>query len=87
MVLVEGVDNTSLLFNSLETRFNCPVVSNLGKIPNDLQVIQFENYPSALFMENGIITGIYSSIKDEESFSKAVDIFLSDNCIAYKKNN
>ena len=87
VVLVEGVDNTSLLFNSLDTRFNCPVVSNLGKIPNDLQIIQFDNYPSALFMENGIITGIYSSIKDEESFSKAVDIFLSDNCIAYKKNN
>lgn len=87
VVLNEGAFSSSQILSQNKNRFNCPVVSNLGKIPHNLQNIPIGSYPSAVFVDYGVITGIYSNISDEDNFVKALDLFLSEKSIAYKDNN
>ncbi len=87
VVLVEGMDSSSNALRNMKVRFNCPVVSTLGYIPEDFFRFSIAGYPSAVFVNRGTFTGAYSNIKDKESFKKATEIFLGEGCVAYKTNN
>lgn len=87
VVLIEGLESSTNIYNNLDVKFAAPVVSVLGYIPDDFFTIGFRNYPSALFVEKGTFTGAYSNINSIENFNKAIDMFIGDNSIALKINN
>ena len=87
LVLNEGTDQSSEILRKLENRFNCPVVSMLASIPEALMIYDIDVYPSAIFINKGTFTGAYLSIDNIELFNNAVEMFLTDNSIAYKENN
>lgn len=87
LVLDEGADSSSEILRNMQTRFNCPVVSLLSRIPDDLMIYDINDFPSALFINKGTITGTYLNIKDSESFTNAINMFLGNESIALKKNN
>ena len=87
VVLIEGIESSSAALRNMNVRFRCPVVSVLGKIPDDFFKFGLVNYPSATFVDRGVFTGAYSNIESKEKMAEAIDMFLSDNCIAYLKNN
>lgn len=87
VVLIEGLESSSSALRKMKQRFNCPVVSVLGDLPDDMFGFGIVNYPTAVFIDRGTYTGAYSNIKDSSFFGKAVDLFLSDKCIACKENN
>ena len=71
----------------LAMKFEPKLVSIMNQVPKQLNDVVFEESPSALYIQNGYITGCYSNIKDIESFNSSVDIFLRDTSIALLKNN
>ena len=85
VVLIEGADSSSAALRNMDVRFNCPVVSVLGDLPDDLFGFGLVSYPTAVFMDRGVFAGAYSKIKDVPAFEEALDIFLSDDSIAYRK--
>ena len=87
LVLNEGTDQSSEILKRLENRVNCPVVSMLASIPEALMIYDIDVYPSAIFINKGTFTGAYLSIDNIELFNNAVEMFLTDNSIAYKDNN
>ena len=87
VVLMEGMESSSAALRNMKVSFTAPVVSSLAAIPGDLLKFGLINYPTAVFVDEGTFTGVYSNIADVESFKKALGLFLSDDCIAYKKNN
>ena len=87
VVLVEGLESSSAALKNMKIRFNCPVVSVLGRMPDDFFGFGLVNYPTAVFVEKGVFSGAYSNIPDKEKFAEAIGVFLKDGCIAYKKNN
>ena len=87
LVLNEGTDQSSEILRKLENRFNCPVVSMLGPIPEALMIYDVDVYPSAIFINKSTFTGAYLSIDNIELFNNAIEMFLTDNSIAYKENN
>ena len=87
VVLIEGIDNSSNVLKNMGKKFDCPVISNLGKLPYDFTSYGINSYPSAVFINYGTFTGAYSNIENTEKFNAAINMFLGDNCIAYKSNN
>ena len=87
VVLVEGFESSSAALRNMNIRFNCPVVSVLGNLPEDLFNFGLAAYPTALFVDKGTFTGAYSNVESKEKFDTAIELFLSENCIAYKRNN
>lgn len=87
VVLVEGLDSSSQALKKMDIKFNCPVVSVLSKMPEDFFNFGLAAYPTAVFVDRGTFTGAYSNISDVDSFKEAKKLFLSEECIAYKKNN
>ncbi len=86
-VLVEGLESSSAALRNMKIRFNCPVVSVLGRMPDDFFGFGLVNYPTAVFVEKGTFSGAYSNIADKEKFAEAIGVFLKDGCIAYRRNN
>ena len=70
----------------MDIRFDCPVVSLSARVPDDLTRVGYISYPSAAFVDNGVFSGVYSNIQ-QDAFKNALEWFLSDRSIAYKKNN
>ena len=87
VVLIEGLESSSAALRNMNIRFGCPVVSNLGYIPEDFFRYGISSYPTALFVNKSTFTGGYSNIESADKFIEATDIFLGDNCVAYKSNN
>lgn len=83
IVLNISDDNNTLLQDLL----NPPLVSIMNQVPKMLNDIAFDNCPSALYIQNGIITGAYSNINNLDLFNESVNIFLKDSSIALKNNN
>lgn len=87
LVLVEGLDTSSNVYNSMKVKFKCPVVSSSSSIPDDLYIRGMAAYPSAIFIKKGHFVGAYSNIENVEKFNYALDTFMSDKCIALTRNN
>lgn len=87
MVLIEGLESASDVYKSIDSKFNCPVVSNLSSRPIGFFDFGLASYQTAVFVDRGKYVGAYSNIKNLECFNEALKMFLSDECIAYKKNN
>lgn len=87
VVLIEGMDTSSVSYSKMNLKFKSPVVSVLGYIPADFFTIGIANYPTALFIRSGIFTGAYSNIESVDMFNEAVDTFLGEGSIALLKNN
>lgn len=87
VVLIEGIDSSSNIYNNMDTKFHTKVVSVLGYIPDDFFKIGIKKYPTAFFIEKGTFTGAYSNIENIEDFNKAIDMFIGDNSVALKVNN
>ena len=87
VVLIEGMESSSAALKNMQIGFTCPVASNLGYMPDDFYSFGLIAYPTAVFVDRGTFTGAYSDITDKETFENAIDIFLSDDSIAYKHNN
>ena len=81
------VESSSFALKNMSVRFNCPVVSVLGRMPEDFFNFGLANYPTAVFLDKGTFTGAYSNIESKEKYTEALGIFLGDQCIAYKSNN
>ena len=60
--------------------------SSLAAIPEFINNIRIDDYPSALYIKDGVIMGLYPNIKDKETYKKAIDLFIV-NPIAYVENN
>ena len=86
VVLVEGFESVSNFIRQMP-RINCPVISTLAALPDDLYGFGIIDYPTAMFVDKGTITGVYSHVENKDKFEVAKLLFLSDDCIAYKRNN
>lgn len=87
LVLVEGLDTSSKVYNSMSTKFKCPVVSSSSAIPDDLYTRGMAAYPSAIFIKKGYFVGAYSNIESIDKFAYALETFMSDKCIGLTRNN
>ncbi len=87
VVLIEGAESSSAALRNMKTGFHCPVVSILGYMPDDFFRFGLIAYPTAVFVEKGIFAGAYSDIENKEKFNQAIEMFLGDASLAYKKNN
>lgn len=87
VVFVEGLESSSTVYKKINKKFNCPVVSVLGYMPEDFYKIGINQYPTAFFIRKGTFTGAYSNIESIDKFDIALDMFLSEECIALVKNN
>lgn len=87
VVLVEGMESSSAALKNMPISFNCPVVSVLARMPEDFFDFGLNSYPTAVFVDRGTFTGGYSNIENKEKFDRAMELFLSNECIAYKSNN
>lgn len=87
VVLIEGFESQSRIYEEMDIKFNCPVVSNLGYMPRGFYAIGINVYPTALFVKEGTFTGAYAPIACIDDFNYAIDTFLKDKCIALKANN
>ena len=85
VLLAEGMESSSQALRNMSVSFECPVVSLSSSVPNDFYSIVISQYPSALFIKNGVVAGVYSNITDKESFDKAKQLFLGEDSIVYKK--
>ena len=86
VALSEGLESSSTILENMDVRFDCPVVSLSARIPDDFSRVGYISYPSAVFVDKGVFTGVYSNIQ-QDAFKNALEWFLSDKSIAYKKNN
>ena len=86
VALSEGVEASKDILKKMNINFDCPVISLSARIPDDFSKVGYVPYPSAVFVDRGVFTGVYSNIQ-KDAFKDALDLFLSDRCIAYKKNN
>ena len=87
VVLMEGLESSSAALKNMNVSFHCPVVSSLASMPSDLLKIGLVNYPTAIFVDEGVFTGVYSNIQDAETFKKALRLFISEESLAYVDNN
>lgn len=87
VVLNEGTGSSSQILRNMDVVFSCPVVSMLAAIPDDLISYEITEFPSAVFINKGTFTGAYSNIAGIDEFHQAVELFLGDASIAYKRNN
>ena len=58
----------------------------LSAIPEDFIDYEIGDYPSAVFVEKGTLTGVCTQL-DKERYHKAAEIFLGEGCIARRDNN
>ena len=87
VVLVDGFESSSSFYKDMDVKFDCPVITLTSKVPEDLFKVEMPVYPGALFVDRGVFTGVYSDINNKETFDEALQMFLSDKSIAYKRNN
>ena len=87
VVLIEGAESSSAALRNMKNGFHCPVVSILGYMPDDFFRFGLIAYPTAVFVEKGVFAGAYSDIENKEKFNQAIEMFLGDDSLAYKKNN
>ena len=87
VVLIEGLESSSAALRNMNIRFKCPVVSTLGMMPDDFFRFGISSYPTAIFVNEGVFVGGYSNIESKEKFKEAISVFLSEDSVAYKKNN
>lgn len=88
VVFIESTSSSSTVYKKMNKKIEgAPIVSILGKMPADFYNYGIVAFPSAVFIDKSTFTGAYSKISDTESFNYALDLFLSDNSVAYVKNN
>ena len=87
VVLIEGAESSSAALRNMKITFHCPVVSILGYMPDDFFRFGLIAYPTAVFVEKGVFAGAYSNIENKEKFNQAIEMFLGEGSLAYKKNN
>lgn len=87
VVLVEGMDSSSVILSNMNVKFSCPVVSLSADLPQGFYIPTRAEYPYAVFVDRSVVTGGYSNIESKEKFAEALDLFLSEDSIAYVKNN
>ena len=87
VILIEGLESSSAALKNMPIGFNCPVVSVLGYMPDDFYHFGLIAYPTAVFVDKGTFVGAYSDIENKEKLAEAIHLFLSDESIAYKRNN
>lgn len=87
VVLIEGFESQSRIYEDMDVKFHCPVVSNLGYMPRGFYSIGINVYPTALFIKESTFTGAYAPIENIDKFNYAINTFLKDDCIALKANN
>ena len=87
VVLIEGIESSSVHYKNMNVRFKAPVTSILGYTPDDFYKIGISNYPTALFIEKGTYVGAYSNIDSIDNFNEAINLFIGEKSIALKKNN
>ena len=87
VVLVEGLESSSAALKNMSIGFTCPTVSVLGKIPDDFYSFGMISYPTAVFVDRGTFTGAYSEVESKEKIAEAIEMFLGEECIAYKRSN
>ncbi|MDO4940179.1 MAG: hypothetical protein Q4E33_00630 [Erysipelotrichaceae bacterium] len=88
VVFIESTSSSSTVYKKMNKKIEgAPIVSILGKMPADFYNYGMVAFPSAVFIDKSTFTGGYSKINDVESFNYALDLFLSDNSVAYVKNN
>jgi len=86
-VIIEDDYSTIDGYENGKHKINCPVVSVSGNIPKSFSIINAENYPVAIFIEKGVMTGAYSNILNTRKFNEALEIFIGESSIAHKDNN
>lgn len=86
VVLNEGMGSSSAILRSSGLHFECPVISMLSAIPEGFIDYEIGDYPSAVFVEKGTLTGVCTQL-DTERYHKAAKIFLGEGCIARRDNN
>ena len=62
-----------------------PLASIMNKIPKFLDSGELGNYPSVLFVQDSIITGIYSNFDTIDNLNSAKELFLGTDSIAVTK--
>lgn len=77
VINVSDKDNTKLA-----SRLKPPLASIMNQIPKELDSGELGTYPSALFIQDSIITGIYSNIENLQELNKAKDLFMGEDSIA-----
>lgn len=87
VILSEGLESSSFNYESCIEKFSCNVASLLSSIPEELTQINIKKFPTAIFIDKGIIADAYGNVLDKESMKKAIQVFLGEDCIAYKANN
>lgn len=83
MICVNASDEDN---EKIADELNMPLVSIMNAVPRALNDLTCSNYPTALFIEKGTITGVYSNV-NITGFNDALGIFFGDNSIALVKNN
>lgn len=80
------VINTSDKDNEkIANELKAPLASIMNKIPKFLDSGELGNYPSVLFVQDSIITGIYSNFDTIDNLNSAKELFLGTNSIAIVK--
>lgn len=80
------VINTSDKDNEkIADELKAPLASIMNKIPKFLDSGELGNYPSALFVQDSIITGIYSNFDTVDNLNSAKKLFLGSDSIAIAK--
>lgn len=80
------VINTSDKDNEkIADELKAPLASIMNKIPKFLDSGELGNYPSVLFVQNSIITGIYSNFDTVDNLNSAKELFLGSDSIAIAK--
>lgn len=80
------VINTSDKDNEkIADELKAPLASIMNKIPKFLDSGELGNYPSVLFVQDSIITGIYSNFDTVDNLNSAKELFLGSDSIAIAK--
>ena len=80
------VINTSDTDNEkIADELKAPLASIMNKIPKFLDSGELGNYPSVLFVQDSIITGIYSNFDTIDNLNSAKELFLGTDSIAIAK--
>ncbi len=87
VILMEGLESSSAALRHMDVSFDAPVVSSLARVPSDLLRYGLVSYPTAIFADEGVFVGAYSQIESVEQFKKALQLFLSEESLAYPENN
>lgn len=88
VIFIESYTSSSSVYKKMNKEIEgAPIVSILGEMPVDFYNYGIVAFPSAVFIDRSTFVGAYSKISDVETFKKATEMFLSENSIAYLRNN